>query len=291
MDNKEILLNRRINELLYHFEARDYDKRHPETMVGDRLWWEDFGKKYIKEEQVGLRILDVGTGTGLVPLCLRKYLKDPDDFVCYDISEGMLKQAQEKLEGNFYFIRGDVGVLPFANEVFDVVVFNSLLHHLLNYGQFLKECNRVLKKNGIIAFAHEPNKRFLESKLCWVLSTLYNCLCPIDLTEELRQKVNNGLKKENLIDKDFSKEEIRRLVEFHSPMEQSRFRIDRSKGFMVEELIRDNLNGYTILEISEYSTYFHRPFFEKAKVISLAMKLVKNVILKRDNLFRAVLQK
>lgn len=293
MDTREAILNRRVNELLYHYESQEYDKRHPETMLGDRLWWEAFGERYIRKSDVRLKILDIGTGTGLVPLCLQRYLKDPFCFICYDISEGMLKEARNRLKesSSFCFIKGDAAVLPFSSEVFDIVIFNSLLHHLLNYKQFLRECNRVLKRDGIIAFAHEPNREFLKSRLCRILSTLYNLIFPINITKELQKKVNAELTKERLIEKDLSREEIRRLVEFHSPMEQSRLKVDSSKGFIADELLMDDFIGYNVLESSEYSTYFHRPFFEKAKLMSLAVRSMRKFIFKRGNLFRMVLQK
>lgn len=205
----------------------------------------------------------------------------------------MLKEARNKLRGDsvFRFIKGDAEVLPFANETFDALVFNSLLHHLVHYKKFLNECRRVLKKGGFIAFAHEPNKEFLESRLCRMLSTLYNLSFPINLTKELQTKVNAELKKKELINKNLSREEIRRLVEYHSPMEQSRLKVDSSKGFVPNELLRDNFRGYGVREFSEYSTYFHRPLFERVRVISSAIRLVKKFMFKRGNLFRMVLQK
>lgn len=291
MNNYEELLNRKINELLYHFESEEYDKRHPETIIGDKFWWEDFAKKYIKKDFINLKILDIGTGTGLVASALGGYLKERYSFVCYDLCEGMLRQARAKLKRDFYFIQGDAITLPFGNEVFDFVLFNSLLHHLFDYKQFLGECNRVLKKDGILAFAHEPNKKFLESRVCRTLSLLYNLCFPIEITKDLQFKVNAALKEKRLIKDDLSKEEIRRLVEFHSPMEQSRIRIDSTKGFFPQELIRENFYGYSVLELSDYTTYFHRPFFRKTKVISSALQAISKPLFKRGNLFRMVLQK
>jgi ubiquinone/menaquinone biosynthesis C-methylase UbiE len=293
MDTHQALLNRKVNEALYHFEAGEYDRRHPETMAGDRQWWEDFARRHIQARQGRFTILDIGTGTGLVPLCLRAYLADRQEFVCYDISQSMLLQARQKLNGDsrFNFIRGDAGVLPFGAEMFDLVVFNSLLHHIVDYEGFLRECGRVLKKGGVLACAHEPNRKFLESGFCRMLANLYNLFFPIHLTVELQENVNAQLKKEGVIAQDLSREEIRRLVEFHSPMEQSRVWVDSSKGFNPEELIEKLFSGWRVLELSEYSTYFHRPVFEKSKAASLMMRCAKRCVLKKGNLFRMVLQK
>ncbi len=286
------LLNRKVNELLYHYEAEQYDRRHPETIEGDRLWWEEFGLKFISPSQAPLTILDVGTGTGLVPSALKKYIKPVFRFICYEISEGMLRQASKKLETHsFSFIKGDALFLPFADKSMDVVIFNSLLHHLFDYRKFLSECDRVLKADGILAFAHEPNKLFLQSRLPRALATLYNWVFPIDLTNELRDKVNAQLRQENIIQDNLSREEIRGLVEFHSPMEQSRLRVDSSKGFIPQQLIKDSLAGYSVIELCEYSTYFHRPLFQKVKMLALLLRLIQGPVFKRGNLFKAILKK
>ena len=129
MHDNEALLSKKINEILYHFESKDYDQRHPETMQGDRLWWEEFGKKYIKSESVNFKILDIGSGTGLVPSCSARYLRNSFCFVCYDISENMLKEARNKLRGDsvFRFIKGDAEVLPFANEAGIVIITSAIV--------------------------------------------------------------------------------------------------------------------------------------------------------------------
>ncbi|HTY45551.1 MAG TPA: class I SAM-dependent methyltransferase [Patescibacteria group bacterium] len=290
MAAQQELLNRKVNEALYHFEAREYDRRHPETMAGDSQWWEGFARQHLKGRRT---ILDIGTGTGLVPFCLRGYLEPGQALVCYDISQNMLLEARQKLKGDsrFSFIRGDAGALPFPTESFDAVVFNSLLHHIVDYEGFLRECGRVLKPAGVLAFAHEPNRAFLKSRFCRMLANVYNLFFPIQLTAGLQGHVNAQLKEEGLITQDLSREEIRRMVEFHSPMEQSRVWVDSSKGFDPQELVERVFYGWRVLELSEYSTYFHRPIFEKSKLASSVMRCARRFALKRGNLFRMVLQK
>jgi ubiquinone/menaquinone biosynthesis C-methylase UbiE len=85
-------------------------------------------------------ILDNGCGVGQ----LSKFFP-AEDIVGYDISQGMLDKAKNKLQ---YLIQGDSQLLPFRDEVFDIVVCRSLLHHLPNPHTALLEMNRVLKPHG-----------------------------------------------------------------------------------------------------------------------------------------------
>ncbi|MFC1906253.1 class I SAM-dependent methyltransferase [Chloroflexota bacterium] len=49
---------------------------------------------------------------------------------------------------NLSFIRGDVQVLPFADETFHKVLLSSVLQMVEDDGRLLAECHRVLKGNG-----------------------------------------------------------------------------------------------------------------------------------------------
>ena len=83
--------------------------------------------------------LEIGPGAG-------KYRFSPrirgDDVIYLDIS----------LPGNSSsnWVRADAQHLPFKNGVFEEVVASHVIEHLENPALFLKECYRVLKKEGVL---------------------------------------------------------------------------------------------------------------------------------------------
>ena len=59
---------------------------------------------------------------------------------------------------NIYFERiiGDMNLLPFRNQVFDLVFITATLHHSVDMLTTLKEVYRVLKTGGQVVFINEP---------------------------------------------------------------------------------------------------------------------------------------
>ncbi len=108
-------------------------------------------------QSTGLRkglVLDMGTGPGSIPakLCQRV----PGLVVIgVDISLAMLRKAQEKiresgLADRMFLVCADTSVLPFPGNRFDMVMSNSLLHHLHDPVPSLDEIARVLRKTGAL---------------------------------------------------------------------------------------------------------------------------------------------
>ena len=78
-------------------------------------------------------ILDVGAGTGLMSAFFHE--KYPDaKFTLVDISQDMLKKAQERFEGNenITFLNADFATVDFPENHFDLVVSGLAIHHLPN---------------------------------------------------------------------------------------------------------------------------------------------------------------
>ena len=97
---------------------------------------------------VGARVLDVGTGTGQVAAAIAQRGGNP---VGIDFSEAMLKEARRRQPG-IAFQLASAETLPFANEEFDAVVGNFVLHHSGDPATLLKEAFRVLRVGGKMAF-------------------------------------------------------------------------------------------------------------------------------------------
>jgi len=56
-------------------------------------------------------------------------------------------------------IQGNAEKLPFENDFFDVIIAVHSIEHIKEYKKTLKECNRTLKKDGIL-FLDLPTKLF-----------------------------------------------------------------------------------------------------------------------------------
>lgn len=103
---------------------------------------------------IGLDILDLGTGTALIPvaLCLReKQVR----VMASDASVEMLELARYNIEvhhllDRIQLHRGDAKKLVFSQAYFDTVMSNSLVHHLPTCETFFAEALRVLRPNGLL---------------------------------------------------------------------------------------------------------------------------------------------
>lgn len=291
---------RKLNEIFYDVEAEQYDERHPEVVEGDADWWRARGAELLPELRAevgggaGLRILDVGCGTGFIPGVLADLLAPGDLLVGLDQSAGMLARARAKVggDGRCRLVRGDAAGLPLRPGSVDLVTVNSFLHHVCDYRAVLREIDRVLRPGGYLVLAHEPDRDFFRSPVvrmagaAWKLAGL-----GMRLPAELCDEINARLRAAELAPAAVAPEEILRLVEYHSPVEQGAVRIDPGKGFRPAELFADDLRGYGVLELSRYSTFYHRPLLARHRWLMRVAKGAASVLKGKGNLFSAVLRK
>lgn len=100
------------------------------------------------------RVLDIGCGPGHIALQL--VTQKPDlEVVGVDLSENMLKIAEEHRSvcsqaERVSFQIADAKGLDFADDSFDVVCSNTILHHIPDPVPFLAEAWRVLKPGGVL---------------------------------------------------------------------------------------------------------------------------------------------
>ena len=100
------------------------------------------------------RALDIGTGPGLIPIMLAAGVPRLR-LTGVDLSEPMLQQARKNAEeagvaDRLDFRAGDAKSLPFSGRSFDLVLCNSLLHHLPDPLALLDEIARVSQPGGAI---------------------------------------------------------------------------------------------------------------------------------------------
>jgi SAM-dependent methyltransferase len=106
----------------------------------------------------GLRVLEVGCGAGWFWEEAGPGLPDGLDVTLSDLSDGMLAEALDRVQGlrRDWTVGGrvaDVAALPFADRAFDVVLAAHMLYHLPQPGQGAAEIARVLKPDGVALIA------------------------------------------------------------------------------------------------------------------------------------------
>ncbi len=107
--------------------------------------------------QPGLRVLDLGSGTGYPALLAGDVVGSEGSVVGIDLAESMLAVATRKAKAlgmqHVTFRTGDVTTLPFDSESFDAVISRFCLMFLPEIPKALKEIIRVLKPGGYVAAA------------------------------------------------------------------------------------------------------------------------------------------
>ena len=195
-------LVQRVNELYHDITNEQYRQVHPEIFVQEKERWVRTAKRFIRQSKI-ITIADIGTGTGFVPISIKKNLKNEDTLICTDISQKILDTAkrnidEEKVDCHCHFKKIERQVplkLPIKNNSIDVVTINSVLHHVHDTENFLNEVDRVLKPNGLLFIAHEPNSEFYNNyflKYNYIL--LNNVLDPKQFTGKILKKI--GLEKQ-----------------------------------------------------------------------------------------------
>ncbi|VAW90131.1 Ubiquinone/menaquinone biosynthesis methyltransferase family protein [hydrothermal vent metagenome] len=96
----------------------------------------------------GMKVLDVGAGTGVVSLPAQKIVGDDGLVVAVDPSKGMLSEATKL--GVKHAVMGLGEKLPIEDNVFDFVTMGYALRHVDDLTMLFTEYRRVLKPGGKI---------------------------------------------------------------------------------------------------------------------------------------------
>ena len=141
-------------------DAHDYNTMDHSTV--NRVFVDDFlafarangfGARLADQNQ-SLQLLDVGTGTALIPieLCSRRIACQ---IIAIDLAAEMLKLAdlniaQANLASSIQTARIDAKQMPYATGAFDAVISNSIVHHIPEPRLVFVEVVRVLQHSGLL---------------------------------------------------------------------------------------------------------------------------------------------
>lgn len=132
-------------------EAIDYDAMDHSSV--NRCFVDDFVAFLAGDASAAtIKVLDVGTGTALIPIELCRRAIDVR-VTAVDLAAHMLQLGQRNvIRAGFQRLikleQIDAKSLPFAIGEFDAVISNSIMHHIPQPSYCLREMVRVLKPGG-----------------------------------------------------------------------------------------------------------------------------------------------
>jgi SAM-dependent methyltransferase len=160
-----------VNKIYHAFEARDYDRRHPEvTRQLPPLWQEMISHATRVGPSTAWRILNFGCGTGFEAEQLLRTLPRESvvQLTCYDPAPEMLERCRAKI-GPLYpaaLFCSDLRAVPSGPKPFNLLATNSLLHHLPDPVVTIGSLLPLLAPDAIWLAGHEPSNRFYRNGEC-----------------------------------------------------------------------------------------------------------------------------
>ncbi len=142
--------------------------------------------------QPGMRVLDLGCGTGLFGLAIAEYIGetgalDGIDLAAAQIEHGRNRAAQ--LQTPFTFHQSSIDELPFDDQTFDAAASAFTFHHVppdVRRGA-IREIARVLKPGGIFALVDISRPRLSPvgfMGVIWFAGRWLNPLAEDQVTED-----------------------------------------------------------------------------------------------------------
>jgi SAM-dependent methyltransferase len=130
----------------YFWELNTWHQNQRLKDIQERL--EKMAHKFENRE---IKFLDIGCGEGYSLIEGRK-----KNWICYgnDISDNRVQEAKDE---NIKFNLGDIFSAKYPKDFFDIVHMDSVLEHLTDPIDYLKELNRIMNKNGLI-YIGVPNE-------------------------------------------------------------------------------------------------------------------------------------
>jgi len=171
-----------------YFREKGLKMTTPQTFIWEDLWQKETRefsdestrlrrsiRKIDNLKRLGItikasqRLIDMGSGTGGVPLLLRQQFEHtPFEIVCVEKSPNAATKLRSKLSGvpSITVLEEDVCNTSVATESFDIALAISIVEHVKTDTLLLQEISRVLKPGGVL-FLCQSN-RFSANFLDWL---------------------------------------------------------------------------------------------------------------------------
>lgn len=148
-----------VNEAYHTVESDLYDRIHSSMYVElDRVWNRLI--EHLPSDKAKLKVLDVGSGTGLVGHMLDRLAPGRvERLTCVEPNAAMIEKAVKKAEQWKFPIDVVHGLLSAVTPAptFDVITINSVLHHIVDLPVFLSTLKNHVREGGVLFTAHDPH--------------------------------------------------------------------------------------------------------------------------------------
>jgi len=258
---------RAVNLAYHEEEAADYDSRHPEIFSDELGRWRRVAERIgALKASLGrpIKIVDLGSGTGFVPLRLASVLESADEVVLTDLSPTMLMRARESLAAAGFkpratFLEGSAESLAVTPGSVDAVTMNSVVHHFPSPEAVFSAVDRMLKPGGLVIIAHEPNLLHFRHPVVGSLDRLIRFLRALKSarfrsaeasSNPFIGRVNARLLEKGVVKEPLSAEKIEAIVDIHSPTAGRT--VDAARGFDPRGLAARSFPGYALAHLETY---------------------------------------
>ncbi len=218
-----------VNEIHHNY----MDTYHATNSIMHGSERENWKSELTKHNFKGKSILEIGTGTGFLPLLFIELHIPFKRYTCTDISNGILEQAKTKIGKaqdtghRFSYVKLNDKRLPFTKRSYDFIIMNSVLHHLPDIDFFFSEAFNILKEGGILIIGHEPNLSFHQNLFLQtnykfiggvfsILGEVKNLLYGKEEKPRWIEETNKELKRKGLITANLSRDELGGFIDFHA---------------------------------------------------------------------------
>jgi ubiquinone/menaquinone biosynthesis C-methylase UbiE len=106
----------------------------------------------------GEKVLDVGTGTGILITFILKY--GPSEIHACDLSGNMLQRVKEKFPQVIVHLC-DIRDLPLPDNSLDVVFINACFSNIMDKSKSLDNIYRLLRQQGRLVISHPLGRNFI----------------------------------------------------------------------------------------------------------------------------------
>lgn len=170
--------------------SRDYFNSHNSSRLAYGGYWRHDYRYQI--EAIGRirpdRLIDIGCGPGAF-LSLVETRFPEIQLSGLDLSEGMIRKAEERLSDDAILTVGDAESMPLESEQFQAVTCNMSIHHYPHPQDALNEMYRILRPGGFILLNDLDCIPAVRTAANWIFPRLPGGDVRMYSREEIREMV------------------------------------------------------------------------------------------------------